>query len=183
MSIKNAKGRHGAPVSIAAIEKWEWMDRARCKETDLASLIDRFPKRSKEHEQEVDKLKKKFCFPCPIRVECLTHIVDQENKDKIYSSDLWGGTYGKERHLLRKEVKESSLPTERVVVEWIKKKTLNPDRFTIEIKDSKSKKVISRRGARHLREATSIVNVEIKKMNSSYTVTITNNDTGEVTVP
>lgn len=91
MSIRNSQGRMPNSAPILLRKDLSWHTKGNCYKTNIDFYLDDMPP-SKKRTQRIEELKSQYCIPCPVRVDCLTDVVDQENRDKVPSSGIAGGT-------------------------------------------------------------------------------------------
>ena len=75
-----------------------WADRAACRGEDLVLFFGPDGERKLEKEAR-EKVAKKICAVCPVRVDCLSYAMDRDRPEK---SGMWGGLNEEERASLRR---------------------------------------------------------------------------------
>lgn len=100
----------------------KWMEQARClrKGTHNFWLPSKRPT-----PKQYEAVKREWCYPCPVRYDCLLNVLRKETADRHTSRGVEGGATPKERATLRRRIRDAQICMVEGVWRFINKKPIS----------------------------------------------------------
>jgi hypothetical protein len=99
-----------------------WMEKARClrKGTHNFWLPSKRPT-----PKQYEAVKREWCYPCPVRAECLLNVLRKETADRHTSRGVEGGATPRERMVLRRRIRDAQICMIEGVWRFLNKKPIS----------------------------------------------------------